>query len=213
MPDYTRNFQFKMPEGPDSMASSQALTDFNAWVDEVDSRLATVAAMGADSALFLGVWETNGTDQTFTSTTTIANVTLPLVNKITEGVIGTPTVGLASGDIQFPTAGFYRVTLAPTYYNNGAYTEGQSSFGLKPTGVASFVTRCSHQMAMETRGGATMANKSFIIRAASSGGDVDLTTVYKVGFQQTNSSAGTVNFGDSAPTTAWFAIEYLRPLT
>lgn len=213
MPDYTRNFQFKMPEGPDSMASTQALTDLNAWVDEVDSRLATVAAMGADPALFLGVWETNGTDQTFTSTSTIANVTLPLVNKITVAGTGTPTVGLTTGDIQFPTAGFYRVTLAPTIYYTTGWTEGQMSFGLKPTGVAAYVTRCSHQMAMETRGGATMAAKSFIVRAASSGGDVDLTTVYKVGFQQTNSSAGSVSYGDSDPTAAWFAIEYLRPVT
>jgi hypothetical protein len=213
MPDYTRNFQFKMPVGSDSMASSQALTDLNAWVDEVDSRLAAVAAMGTDPALFLGVWETNGTDQVFSSTSTIANVTLPVVNKITVAGTGTPTVGTTSGDIQFPTAGFYRVTLAPTIYYVTTITEGQLSFGLKPTGVASYVTRCSFQMAMETRGGATMASKSFIVRAASSGGDVDLTTVYKVGFQQTNSSAASVNYGDSDPTASWFAIEYLRPVT
>lgn len=213
MPDYTRNFQFKMPEGPDSMASSQALTDFNAWVDEVDSRLATVAAMGADPALFLGVWTTNGTDQIISSSATITNINLPLVNKITIAGTGTPTVTLADGNIQFPTAGFYRVTLAPTCWYTSGWTEGQMSFGLKPSGVASYITRCSHQMALQTRGGATMANKSFIIRAAATGGDVDLTTVYKVGFQQTNSSAGSVNFGDSGWTTTWLAIEYLRPLT
>ena len=213
MPDYTRNFQFEMPESEDSMASSLGLIKLNLWIDEVDSRLATVAAMGAETDLFLGVWATNETDQVFSSTATIANVTLPLVNKITIAGTGTPTVNTANGDIQFPTAGFYRVTLAPTYYNNGAPTEGQSSFGLKPTGTAAYVTRCSHQMAMETNGLATMANKSFIIRAASSGGDVDLTTVYKVGFQQTNSNGTTVNYGDSSPVTSWFAIEYLRPLT
>lgn len=213
MPDYTRNFAFEMPLGPDSMASSEGINDFNAWVDAVDTRLAAVAAMGLDPALFLGVWSTNETDQTITSSATIQNINLPLVNKITFAGTGTPTVTLANGNIQFPTAGIYRVTLAPTIYSYGAPTEGQLSFGLKPSGTAAYVTRCSHQMALETRGSAVMANKSFIIRAAAAGGDVDLTTTYRFGFQQTNSSGASAFFGDSGWTTTWLAIEYLRPVT
>ena len=213
MPDYTRNFQYEMPLDADPMALSQGLGDITSWVDAVDSRLATVAAMGADPALFLGVWETNGTDQVFTSTSTIANVTLPLVNIITFAGTGTPTVGTASGDIQFPVPGIYRITIAPVVTGATTATEAQCSFGLKPTGVAAYVTRCSYQTSIDVHGGSLLSNKSFVIRAAASGGDVDLTTVYKIGFQQTNAAAISLNYGNVSPAISWFSIEYLRPVT
>jgi hypothetical protein len=209
--DYSRNYQFQMPEGPDSMASSVGLSRINTWIDEVDSELDLISGYGADPALFLGVWQ-SASDVSLSSSATIVNAPFTWTNPVNFAGTGTVTVALSTGNITFGTDGVYRLTIAPTWYYATTITEGQFSFGLKLNGTAAYRPRVSHQMAMETRGGATMANKSFIIRCGTSL-DVSQGSTYNIGMQQTNSSAVAVTAGDSDPTNSWFAIEYLRPLT
>jgi len=212
MVDYSRNYQFQMPEGPDSMASSDGLSKITTWVDEVDSELNNIAGYGVDPALFLGVWETTN-DVNVASSATIANATNTLANSINFAGTGTVTVNLTNGNINFGTDGLYRLTIAPTwYYLANTYTEGQISFGLKLNGTAAYIPRMSAYVALETFGGAIMANKSFIFRCGTSL-DVSQGSTYNIGLQQTNSSAASLTYGDTTPTPTWFCFEYLRPLT
>lgn len=215
MTDWTRHYQFEMPSESDSIDVSTVgpagIEVINQWADNVDTKLNAISGKGVDPALFLGVWQ-SASDVALASSATIVNAPFTWTNPINFAGIGTVTV-TSGGNITFGTDGFYRLTIAPTwFYAANTYTEGQFSFGLKLNGTAAYRPRVSHQMAMETFGGTTMANKSFIIRCGTSL-EVSQGSTYNIGMQQTNSSSASVTAGDSDPSNSWFAIEYLRPLT
>jgi hypothetical protein len=212
MSDWTRNYQFVKPEPTDSIASSAGLTVINDWLDDVDTKLWNISdTMNAGTEGYFGLWCSNGT-QALASSATLSNVTHALTAYMGKAGTGTPTVNTTNGDITFTNSGIFRVTVGLYLSGSAGITEGIFQVGLKTSAGAVFLERMSSTVAMETFGGATNTNASFIVRAASSGSpDVDLTTTYKIGAMQQNSSASGLTLG--ASNASWFTIEYLRPVT
>lgn len=211
MPDWTRNLQFVKPVDADSMASSAGLTVINDWLDDVDNDLNLISeTTSAGTEGYMGLWVSNGTNSP-ASSATLSNLTHAWTAYMGKAGTGTPTVNTANGDITFTNSGIFRVTIALYVSGSAGITEGVIQTGLKTSAGAVFLERMSQTIPMETFSGATNTNKSFIVKAASAGGDVDLTTTYKIGIMQQNSSAAGLTEG--ASNASWFAIEYLRPAT
>lgn len=209
MADKTRYFGVVMPEGADSVAASAGLTQINSFFDTIDTELQAVSNTGV-AAYYLGVWTANNTP-TLISTSTVSNSPLTWTNTITATGTGTPTFNTSTGMITFPTAGYYRVSYNLEIAGTTAPAEGYFKAGLKESGTAAFITRTAKQVPLDTHIGSTSIHNAMVIRAASSGADVNLTSSYNVTAIQENSGgvAATYNMtGEYADT--WVAIEYVR---
>jgi hypothetical protein len=205
MSDVSRYFALELPEGTDSVAALQGITQINNFLDNMDLELAAVSNTGV-AGYFAGLW-TASNSPALASSATVANSALTWTNVFTATGAVSPSFTTGTGMIQFATAGFYRLSYHLIISGMSAVTEGYFKVGLKESATAAFVTRTAKQTSMETFLGETHIHSSVLLEAHATTGDVNLASSYNVTAIQENSSIAAATLGGSS---SWVALEYVR---